>query len=345
VHTIKQGPTVGRGVVVANHTCGDQHIASACQDVASRNRSIRPATSMAPASCGSMLIGMMLASTTTHTTTAQCTDATELHGGADGIGDCVNPMPMTPGASGTVTLEQATCTQTLTGGTCTPTTCHGTTPGTVTPGTCTLTPDVDCDESTADASTCTAEGQELYSLTTPASGGGAACTGSSTLCVAGDGSIPRNCVEVTLHPNYCTTVGQELYTLTTAAAGGGTACTGSSTLCAAGDGSIPRNCVETTADASTCTAIGQELYTLTTPAANGGTACTGSSTLCAAGDGSIPPTEICAECEVCATPTPAPCPAGSSGRRRQLQPVEAAQSLIPFLAPLLAVVGIAARFQ
>jgi|EP01046_Picozoa_sp_COSAG06_P040107 hypothetical protein len=119
------------------------------------------------------------------------------------------------------------------------------------------------------------------------------------------------------------------------------ACTGSSTLCVAGDGSIPRDCVEASADASTCTQIGQELYTLTTPAANGGAACTGSSTLCVAGDGSIPDPIVCE----CATPTPAPCPAGSSGRRRQLQPVEAAQSLVPFLAPVLAVIGIVACFQ
>jgi hypothetical protein len=206
----------------------------------------------------------------------------------------------------------------------------------------------DCVESTADASTCTAIGQELYTLTMSAANGGAACTGSSTLCVAGDGTIPRDCDEITLHPNYCTAIGQELYTLTMSAANGGAACTGSSTLCVAGDGTIPRDCVESTADASTCTAIGQDLYTLTTPTANGGAACTGSSTLCVAGDGSIPaPTicEICAECEVCATPVPAPCPSGSSGRRRQLQPVEAAQSLVPFLAPLLAVIGIVARFQ
>lgn len=215
-------------------------------------------------------------------------------------------------------------------------------------------PPVDCDESTADASTCTEVGQELYTLTTPASRGGATCTGSSTLCVAGDGNIPRDCVEITLHPNYCTAVGQELYTLTTSAANGGIACTGSSTLCVAGDGNIPRDCVETTADTSTCTSVGQDLYTLITPAKNGGAACNGNSTLCVAGDGSIPsptpapvcePCAECATCEVCETSAPAPCPTGSLGRRRQLQPMDAAQSLIPFLAPLLAVVGIVARFQ
>ena len=204
---------------------------------------------------------------------------------------------------------------------------------------------IDCVETTADASTCTAVGQELYTLTTPAANGGAACTGSSTLCVAGDGTIPRDCVEVTLHPNYCTHIGQELYTLTTPSANGGAPCTGSSTLCVAGDGTIPRDCVEAIADASTCTQIGQELYTLTTPAANGGATCTGSSTLCVAGDGSIPGPIVCEICPECATPTPAPCPAGSSGRRRQLQPVEAAQSLVPFLVPVLAVIGIVACFQ
>jgi hypothetical protein len=34
-----------------------------------------------------------------------------------------------------------------------------------------------------------------------------------------------------------------------------------------------------------------------------------------------------------------------AGRRRQLQPVEAVQSLLPFMAPLLALLGIAARFN
>ena len=51
-------------------------------------------------------------------------------------------------------------------------------------------PPLDCVETTADASTCTAVGQELYTLTTAAANGGAVCTGSSTLCVAGDGTIP-----------------------------------------------------------------------------------------------------------------------------------------------------------
>jgi hypothetical protein len=66
----------------------------------------------------------------------------------------------------------------------------------------------DCVESTADASTCTAIGQELYTLTMSAANGGATCTGSSTLCVAGDGTIPRDCDEITLHTNYCTAIGQ-----------------------------------------------------------------------------------------------------------------------------------------
>jgi hypothetical protein len=42
-----------------------------------------------------------------------------------------------------------------------------------------------CVESTAATSTCTAVDQELYTY-----GGGAACTGSSTKCVPGDGNIP-----------------------------------------------------------------------------------------------------------------------------------------------------------
>ena len=82
-------------------------------------------------------------------------------------------------------------------------------------------PVIDCVETTADTSTCTTVGQELYTLTTAAANGGAACTGGSTLCVAGDGSIPLDCVETTADTSTCTTVGRELYTLTTAAANGG----------------------------------------------------------------------------------------------------------------------------
>jgi hypothetical protein len=90
---------------------------------------------------------------------------------------------------------------------------------------------VNCVEATAATTTCTAVGQELYTLTTVASNGGTNCSGSSTLCVAGD--IPVNCVEATAATTTCTAVGQELYTLTTAASNGGTACSGSSTLCVA----------------------------------------------------------------------------------------------------------------
>ena len=52
---------------------------------------------------------------------------------------------------------------------------------------------IDCDESIADASTCTTCGQELYTLITAPSGGGAMCTGSSTLCGNGDGATPIVC--------------------------------------------------------------------------------------------------------------------------------------------------------
>jgi hypothetical protein len=100
----------------------------------------------------------------------------------------------------------------------------------------------DCVEFTAAASTCTALGQELYTLTTPAANNGVACTGSSTVCVAGDGSIPQDCVESTAAASTCTALGQELYTLTTPAANNGVVCTGSSTACVAGDGSIPLDC-------------------------------------------------------------------------------------------------------
>jgi hypothetical protein len=45
---------------------------------------------------------------------------------------------------------------------------------------------IDCVESTAARSTCTAVDQELYTVTTAAAYGGNACTGSSTKCVLGD---------------------------------------------------------------------------------------------------------------------------------------------------------------
>lgn len=48
---------------------------------------------------------------------------------------------------------------------------------------------VDCVESTEDRSACTMFGQDLYTETTPSSGNGVACTGSSYLCSAGDGSV------------------------------------------------------------------------------------------------------------------------------------------------------------
>jgi hypothetical protein len=68
---------------------------------------------------------------------------------------------------------------------------------------CTATPAVDCVESTAARSTCTTVDQELYTRTTPAANGGTACIGSSTLCLAGDGTIqhddvaPAKCDSVT----------------------------------------------------------------------------------------------------------------------------------------------------
>jgi hypothetical protein len=118
---------------------------------------------------------------------------------------------------------------------------------------------VDCVESTAPRSTCTTDGQELYTRSTDAANGGAACTGSSTLCVAGDLTIQHESDGTIQHD---------------------------------GDGTIqhegvPVDCLESTAARSTCTTVDQELYTRTTPAANGGTACIGSSTLCLAGDGTI----------------------------------------------------------
>lgn len=58
---------------------------------------------------------------------------------------------------------------------------------------CDPPPTVDCVEATAATSTCTTCGQELYTLTTPSSGAGLACTGSSTLCGDGDGETPIVC--------------------------------------------------------------------------------------------------------------------------------------------------------
>ena len=55
--------------------------------------------------------------------------------------------------------------------------------------TCPAAVPIDCVEATAATSSCTACGQELYTLTTAAANGGAACTGSSTLCGNGDTSL------------------------------------------------------------------------------------------------------------------------------------------------------------
>ena len=49
---------------------------------------------------------------------------------------------------------------------------------------------MDCDEKIADTATCDTVGQELLIITTEASGTGTPCELPSTLCVAGDGSIP-----------------------------------------------------------------------------------------------------------------------------------------------------------
>ena len=97
--------------------------------------------------------------------------------------------------------------------------------------------DIDCVETVLPRSNCTSIGQELYSITTEPSGNGMKCTGESTLCVAGDGNIPRDtdCVETVLPRSNCTSIGQELYSITTEPSGNGIKCTGESTLCVAGD--------------------------------------------------------------------------------------------------------------
>ena len=50
--------------------------------------------------------------------------------------------------------------------------------------------DVDCVGSTAGRNACRSIGQQLYTLFTEASNNGKPCTGKSTRCVAGDGTIP-----------------------------------------------------------------------------------------------------------------------------------------------------------
>ena len=52
----------------------------------------------------------------------------------------------------------------------------------------------------------------------------------------------------------------------------------------------------------------------------------------------------CPAVVACPSPAPSPAPGASAGRRRQLQPIEAAQSLLPYLAPLLVLAGVVARF-
>jgi hypothetical protein len=48
----------------------------------------------------------------------------------------------------------------------------------------------DCVDTLADKSTCNLVGQQLWEVSTPKAGNGAACQFRSTRCVAGDGSIP-----------------------------------------------------------------------------------------------------------------------------------------------------------
>ncbi|GMI42467.1 hypothetical protein TeGR_g3447 [Tetraparma gracilis] len=187
--------------------------------------------------------------------------------------------------------------------------------------------DIDCVDSLAAVSTCTAVDEELWTVTTPKNGNGADCQYSSTLCEDGAGcsacsnsgvasgfianedcacvcttdfagatcdTANVDCVETTAATSTCTEIGQELVSVTTAQSGDGAACAGASVLCEAGDGAIPANidCVEETAPRATCTEIGQELVSVTTAQSGDGEACAGDSVLCEAGDGTIDEDEV-----------------------------------------------------
>jgi hypothetical protein len=184
---------------------------------------------------------------------------------------------------------------------------------------------IDCAEATAATSTCTECGQDLYTLTNVAVGGGAACTGSSTLCGNGDGdtgallvcgmcsgntggegdvacAAPATAIAAsattagTTEAECCETTGQcsgNTDSTTDYTCTAGSLIAASATTAGADDATCcDIACVEATAATSTCTACDQELYTLTSVAVNGGTACSGSSTLCGNGDASL----VCGMC-------------------------------------------------
>ena len=105
---------------------------------------------------------------------------------------------------------------------------------------------VDCVESTAARSTCTAIDQELYTLTTAAAGVGTACTGSSTKCVPGDGNIP-----VCTCPNGTPTI---------ATGAADTRCTADGEDCSACDADYHLS--GTALDSTTTTCVGETLSRL-----------------------------------------------------------------------------------
>ena len=135
---------------------------------------------------------------------------------------------------------------------------------------------MNCVESTANVATCTTVGQDLYTLTKPASGSGTACTGQSALCSDGDGSIPAlpTCDSLTCADNGNGIAGTN--------AGVGTTCAASP--CTASE------CCTAVAEV-TCTAS----FDCSGEAANN--ANTAASTVCA--------TATCAALDCCEAPPPA----------------------------------------
>jgi hypothetical protein len=138
---------------------------------------------------------------------------------------------------------------------------------------------IDCVESTADTSTCTVCGQELYMLTTAASGGGTPCTGSSALCTNGDNSIvcgmcsgntdgvgDYTCTAGTLKPDSGSIAGNDDATCCDAPAD----CAGTWSAC--------------TAD---CEAAADRIWTEETASVGTGTACPDAAN-CAPGDDACP---------------------------------------------------------
>ena len=150
-------------------------------------------------------------------------------------------------------------------------------------------------------SRCSAACSQSYSIITPRSGSGTACSaavGEIQNCAAnvGDCVATENCVGSW---SACAAdCGDKTYTVTQNQGGSGTACAaanGATLACSAGDGSCPAN-VDCVGDYGTCNAGCTKTFAISTSASGTGTACSaagGTTASCTAGEGSCPADANC----------------------------------------------------